>query len=60
MIRVAPGRRRFDEPHVLIEIEEEGAEYIASVMRQYQSHDGGALAIAQEIERHLKRNSHDS
>jgi hypothetical protein len=55
MIRVAPGRRRYDEPHVLIEIEEEGAAYIAQVMRETQSHDGGALAIAEEIERYLGR-----
>jgi hypothetical protein len=49
------GRRRFDEPHVLIEIEQEGAEYIANVLREYQAHDGGAIAIAEEIERYLGR-----
>ncbi len=53
MIRVAPGRRRYDESYVLIEMEEEAAAYIARVMRDYQAHDGGALAIADEIERYL-------
>lgn len=57
MIRVAPGRRRFDEEHVLIEIEEEGAAYIAQVMREHEAHDGGAVAIAEEIERYLGRNN---
>lgn len=54
MIKVAMGRRRYDEPHVLIEIEQEGAEYIAKVMRDHQAHDGGAQAIAEAIERYTK------
>lgn len=54
MIKVAAGRRRFDEPHVLIEMEEEAAAYLASVLREHESHDGGAIAIAEAIERYLK------
>lgn len=55
MINVRWGESRFDEKHVVIELEQEGAEYLASVLREHEAHDGGAVAIADAIERLVRR-----
>lgn len=55
MIDVRWGQTRHDEKHVVIELELEGAEYLADVLREHGAHDGGAVAIADAIERLVKR-----
>ena len=57
MIRVTAGANNFSERHVLLEIEEEGALYLAEVLRENEPHDGGALAIVEAIDRYFKKSA---
>lgn len=53
MISMTRTRKWGGEQHYALEVDAEGAQYIADVMRDYQAYDAGAVAIAEEIERTL-------